>query len=186
MSKSGLVHDARTKKTTDVWLTPPNIIKALGEFDLDPCFLPDGERIWDTAKVHFHEGINGLIQDWSPYPVVWMNPPYNPKYLKAWMTKLADHGNGIALTFARTETAAFRVAWQRANAMLFLSKRIQFLNRYGEPKTLDGKDSNSGAPSVLIAFGEECAARLVRCGLEGALVTKIAWKEKPKSELVLF
>ncbi|NCW30719.1 MAG: adenine methyltransferase, partial [Alphaproteobacteria bacterium] len=33
--------------TTTTWLTPPAVIKALGEFDLDPCASLD--RPWDTA-----------------------------------------------------------------------------------------------------------------------------------------
>jgi len=37
--------------TTDVWLTPPAIIEALGEFDLDPC-CPNNLP-WATAKTFF-------------------------------------------------------------------------------------------------------------------------------------
>ena len=33
------------------WLTPPEILAALGEFDLDPCSpIP---RPWDTARKHY-------------------------------------------------------------------------------------------------------------------------------------
>jgi hypothetical protein len=35
----------------DEWLTPPEIVKALGTFDLDPC--APAVRPWDTAKRHF-------------------------------------------------------------------------------------------------------------------------------------
>lgn len=30
-------HETPNKGETDVWLTPLNIIQALGSFDLDPC-----------------------------------------------------------------------------------------------------------------------------------------------------
>ena len=32
----------------DEWLTPPYIIKELGEFDLDPCSPHPDKRPWDT------------------------------------------------------------------------------------------------------------------------------------------
>jgi len=39
------------KMITDEWLTPPEIVKALGPFDLDPC--TPIKRPWDTARHHF-------------------------------------------------------------------------------------------------------------------------------------
>ena len=38
-------------KNNDEWLTPPDIIKALGEFDLDPSSPIN--RPWETAKKHY-------------------------------------------------------------------------------------------------------------------------------------
>jgi len=35
-----------------------------------------------------------------------MNPPYGNR-TKQWMKKMAEHDNGIALIFARTETRIF-------------------------------------------------------------------------------
>ena len=35
----------------DEWLTPPEIIRALGPFDLDPCAPVN--RPWDTANDHY-------------------------------------------------------------------------------------------------------------------------------------
>lgn len=77
---------------------------------------------------------------------------------------MADHGNGIALVFARTETAwFFRTVWERADALLFLRGRIHFYRP-------DGKraKTNAGAPSVLVAYGEGNAAALFRSGIPGA------------------
>lgn len=87
---------------TDVWLTPPAIIKALGEFDLDPCASLD--RPWDTAKKHYTIEDNGLAQVWSGR--VWCNPPYGPG-MAPFLKRMVEHKNGIALIFARTETKAF-------------------------------------------------------------------------------
>lgn len=55
----------------DEWLTPPEIIRSLGEFDLDPCSPIN--RPWDTALNHYTIIDNGLKQQW--YGRVWCNPP---------------------------------------------------------------------------------------------------------------
>src|SRR4051812_36875613 len=87
---------------THTWLTPPHIIEALGPFDLDPCAAPD-PRPWPTAKTHWGRHDNSLNRPW--FGRVWMNPPYGPKtQIGSWMRRLADHGHGTALIFARTET----------------------------------------------------------------------------------
>jgi len=36
-------------KDGDIWLTPIELIKALGKFDTDPC-CPDTPMPWKTAK----------------------------------------------------------------------------------------------------------------------------------------
>lgn len=46
----------------DEWLTPPEILVALGEFDLDPC--APVVRPWPTAKHHFTVEDDGLNQSW--------------------------------------------------------------------------------------------------------------------------
>ena len=161
----------RTETTTDVWLTPKFIIDAVGPFSLDPCH--NLERPFETAEHYFTEADDGLKQDWTPFGTVWLNSPYGAA-TGAWLSKLAAHGNGIALVFAKTETEAFKIAWRNASAILFLGKRIQFLRPDG---TLPDKPG-SGAGSALIAFGDECARHLETCGLEGALVKNPRWIEK--------
>ena len=132
----------------DEWLTPPWIIKALGEFDLDPC-APE-IRPWDTAKKHFSFYDNGLMMPWEGR--VWCNPPYGNQAAN-WLGRCVMHGNAIALIFARTETNMFfDYVWDRADAVLFIRGRIYFHKVTGE-KT----DTNSGAPSVLIAYGKSNA-----------------------------
>lgn len=48
------------EKTTDIWLTPPDLIQKLGEFDLDPC-CPNNLN-WKTAKEFYslENGQDGL------------------------------------------------------------------------------------------------------------------------------
>ena len=143
---------------TEVWLTPPYIIEALGAFELDPCASLD--RPWDTARHHYTIEDNGLEQEW--FGRVWLNPPYGPK-LGPFLEKLSNHsGGGVALVFARTETKAFfDYVWDRATAIFFIKGRIKFHKPNGE---LAG---TSGSPSVLIAYGEDEAKVLQNCKLNG-------------------
>lgn len=143
-------HSARAG--TDTWLTPPHIIEALGPFQLDPCAAPS-PRPWPTADRHIELPEDGLAAEWDGR--VWCNPPYGA-VTWAWLDKLADHGSGIALIFARTETAGFvRTVWQRAHAVLFLHGRLFFHRADGSRAA-----HNSGAPSCLVAYGAADAERL--------------------------
>jgi len=138
-------HESARMKT-DEWLTPPEILKELGEFDLDPC--SPIHRPWDTAKVHYTIEDDGLSKEW--FGRVWLNPPYGNMAAK-WLDKLAVHGNGIALIFARTETKMFfDHVWDKADALLFFRGRLFFHHVTGEKAS-----QNAGAPSVLVAYGEE-------------------------------
>lgn len=146
---------SRSDDTTDVWLTPPEIVKALGDFLLDPCSPIDAP--WRLTPLFYTERHDGLAQPWVGR--VFMNPPYGDA-MKHWMRKLADHGNGIALIFARVETRWFHeTVWNAADAVLFFDKRISFYKPDGS------RGSGSSAPSCLVAFGEDNAAALKRCGL---------------------
>jgi hypothetical protein len=100
--------------------------------------------------------------------MVWMNPPYSN--IRAWLARLADHGNGIALVFARTETAAFHEhVWPHASALLFLRGRLRFHRIDGAAIGRTGGGAGAGAPSVLIGYGTEAASRLRAAGIDGYL-----------------
>ena len=147
---------------TDTWLTPPEIIEALGAYDLDPCAAPS-PRPWPTAKTHIEKPLDGLAEKWAGR--VWLNPPYSREAVK-WLRKLADHGTGTALVFARTETSWFvETVWERATAVLFLHGRIHFHHADGTRAP-----ANAGAPSCLVAYGHLDAAMLANSGIEGTFV----------------
>lgn len=153
MSLSG--HQSPTMGT-DEWLTPPEIMAKLGAFDLDPCSPIN--RPWDTARRHFNVTDDGLSRDW--FGRVWMNPPFGREATR-WMKKMADHGNGIALIPARTETAMFyESVWTRADAVLFLKGRPHFHRVDGSRASF-----NSGAPICLVAYGQRNHAALLVSGL---------------------
>lgn len=148
-----------------VWLTPPELIDALGPFDLDPCFA--SPRPWDTAAKHFGPeaagGLGGLFEEWQGF--VWCNPPYDQEVGK-WLQRCADHGDGIALIFARTETAEFQAqVWNRADAVFFVRGRIEFRLPSGARPGHTG-----GAPSVLVCYGPRAVERVKNAGLNGKLI----------------
>jgi hypothetical protein len=156
----GSHQSARAKTTT--WLTPPELIEALGPFDLDPCAAPS-PRPWPTAARHIELPQDGLAAEWAGH--VWLNPPYSFEAW-TWLDKLAKHGDGIALIFARTETAGFvEQVWKKATGVLFLHGRLYFHHADG---TRAG--ANSGAPSCLVAYGDRAAERLMTTGLPGTYV----------------
>ena len=138
------------------WLTPPEIVRALGHFDLDPC--SPVARPWDTATLHYNVKDNGLVQLWKGR--VWLNPPFGLEAVK-WLRRLVAHGNGIALIPARTETKMFyECIWSVANAVCFLRGRPHF-------HYVDGTraKANSGAPICLVAYGDQNALALASSGL---------------------
>lgn len=107
---------------SDEWYTPSWVFRALDiEFDLDPC-SPGSPPSTVTARRHLTKADNGLAVDWAGS--VWLNPPFSAK--RPWYQKLVDHGNGIALMPARTETADLQDFMAAADALLFLRGRIYF------------------------------------------------------------
>lgn len=146
----------------DEWLTPPELIKSLGEFDLDPCSPHPDRRPWNTAKNHYWEEVDGLNQSWVGR--VWCNPPYGKETFK-WIDKLATHGNGIALIFARTETKGFHdTIWNKADAVFFFKGRLRFYHVSGE------RGGTANAPSCLVVFGQDNIKAVENSGLKGKLV----------------
>jgi len=154
-------HQASVGKS-QVHLTPRWIIEACGPFDLDPCAADP--RPFDCARRNYAEDVDGLSMIW--HGKVWLNPPFDRYNVGKWMMKLAMHGNGIALLHARTETEWFAPVWARANAILFMAKRIKFLLPDGTAQR-----ANSGAPPLLVAFGPDNRERLRHSGIPGVLVT---------------
>lgn len=161
---SGMGGHQSAGSESEVWLTPRHVLDALGPFDLDPCAAPDPTS-WPTAGVHYIREQNGLSQPW--FGRVWMNPPYGgPAIVGPWMRRMAAHGHGIALIFARTETEVFfETVWGQATAILFLRGRLFFHHANGRAAA-----ANAGAPSCLVAYDDDNARGLSCCGLPGHLV----------------
>jgi hypothetical protein len=169
MNKAGIgSHTTPNQGATNTWLTPPHIVRALGAFDLDPCAAPS-PRPWDTASRHIELPEDGLIASWGdPFSSrIWLNPPYG-KETDAWLEKMSTHRNGIALIFARTETATWQTwVWPFAHSILFLDGRLFF----HLPDGTRGK-SNAGGPSALISYSHADTIEFRHSGLKGVLVTQ--------------
>jgi len=162
---------------SNVWLTPPNLIESLGDFSLDPAspiFRP-----WDTAKRHLTVIEDGLKTDWGlGSERVYLNAPYG-KLSGPFLNRLVEHGNGVALTFARTETLWLQQCAPYASGFLFLKGRLKFwqiveeelneqlelfkeeknkilIHNISPTKRLVAKERQCAtAPSVLISFDNE-------------------------------
>lgn len=155
----------KSRAGTVVWLTPPYIIDALGgadSFDLDPC--SPARRPWDTARRHYTRADDGLACPW--FGRVWLNPPYTSSEIGKWMGRMAAHGAGTALIFARTETEAFRKwVWEAADSVLFLYGRLHFCLPDGSRAP-----HNGGAPSVLCGYGRTDTDILAAADLPGSFI----------------
>jgi len=143
---------------SDEFYTPPEIVKSLGSFDLDPCAGP-----MCHAKRNLRR--NGLEARW--FGRVWCNPLYFQ--LHEWLAKFVEHGNGCLLVNSRTETLWFQRLVASATAALFLRRPVKFLR----PKL---KPASPPCGSVLVAIGESNRRALIRSGLDGFL-----WLPRGKS-----
>jgi hypothetical protein len=180
--KVGFSHENPNNKSVD-WYTPKWVFDRLGlEFDLDPCAPSkdmfnseqlkalgvspsdyDGGVPWIPAKHHYSLVDDGLTQDWSD-SLVWLNPPYG-KHTGAWLHKMHQHRNGVALVFSRTDCAWYHDSVAKADAILFLKGRVKFVDGLG----VTG-GSGAGSGSMLIAWGSEAVSALERMADCGHLV----------------
>lgn len=162
---AGMGSHQSARSETDCWLTPPALLDALGgadSFDLDPCSLE--ARPWPTARAHYTPADNGLTKPW--FGRVWLNPPYSTELVTRFLGRMAEHGEGVALIFARTETDSFhRFVWGAATGLLFLRGRLNF--HYPDGRRAS---ANGGAPSVLIAYGTDDRDILAVAPIDGAFL----------------
>lgn len=160
-----------SKKATDDWLTPPELVKAAGPFDLDPCCYP--RMPWRTANVMvtlkaprkrksdaFDGGFvmvvgDGLLYPWHTAGRVWCNPPYSD--ILPWAKKMAAHGNGMLLVPAKSfDTVWGQHVLNNMDAALFFKGRVSFHYPNGK------KSSGGWGPSILAAYGDTSVRALER------------------------
>lgn len=142
-----LGHERHSKdEYSDIWLTPKHIIEAIGLLDNDYC--ANSVRPFPTALNHHTEKQgNGLEINWKNK--VFCNAPYSN--IEGWTKKMSEHNNGISLLFARVDTKYFhKYIWKKATSIYFIKGRLKFVKPDGSI------NSTAGAPSVLVAYGDEC------------------------------
>ncbi len=157
MTSGGLLHERGWIEGSSEWYTPPHVFDALAiAFDLDPAAPPGGVP-WIPARKHYALADNGLARPW--HGRVWLNPPYG-RETSRWLRRLVEHGDGIALVFARSDTAWFHELAPTATGLCFVAGRLRFVPGDGRPDA-----STAGAPSLLMAYGSACANALANSDL---------------------
>lgn len=158
---------AATKNThkSAEWYTPSWVFEELGvEFELDPSSPHDMETAV-PAKFKYDVFDDGLKKPW--HGRVWLNPPYG-KDTPAWIRRMIEHNNGIALVFSRTDAAWCQEAMSACTAMLFISGRVQFVPGLENQH----KKSRCGAGTVLFAFGRDNAEVLKKLNNRGTYIER--------------
>ena len=159
----GFTHESFVNNSVE-WYTPPELFDALGlVFDLDPCSPGQGLTHVPAHKV-YTEADDGLVQPW--HGMVFVNPPYGTQTGK-WMDKLADHGNGVALVFARPDTAWAQRAIRAADITCFIRGRVRFYQ--GDKHTLGG---TPGSGSMLLGYGDKAVEAITNAGLGPCMIYK--------------
>lgn len=123
------------------WGTPQNLFDYLDldfHFNLDVCATANNAK----CKAFYSPEQDGLIQPWLESRC-WCNPPYG-RGSGGWLGKCVGN-DVVALLPARTETKRFKIVWEHADAICFISGRLTF----------EGADHPAPFPSALAVFGFE-------------------------------
>ena len=135
------------------WYTPPSLFEKLGlRFDLDPA-SPNPPVPWVPAARFYWS--DGHLLPWDGR--VWLNPPYGPAAVP-FIDRMIQHGNGLLLMPARTETQVFQRAAYAAQYITFLRDRLHFIRA-------DGHQARASFGSILLAFGDPCGRALYAADL---------------------
>lgn len=180
MRQMGFTHETNSYATPVEWYTPLWIFEtftALGiQFDLDPASPGRAAVPWIPIEDHLTPAEDGLARKW--FGKVWLNPPYGPG-LEQWVSKFIEHGNGVLLAFARTDTRWFQRLAPKCGAVCFLRGRLSFV-----PSRPDGiAKSGAGAGSALFAMGEECSVAVGRWESSGWVVLQGDTRERIQSRI---
>lgn len=157
MARRG-IHSKPNQGESVEWITPRDLLAALGRFDLDPCAHP--QQPWPTAMTMIKPPKCGLQWDWIGR--VWLNPPFGTG-IDAWLYKMVQHNNGIALVPARTDVEKWfwPYIWERADAVYFLRGRLRFHKPDGSTQ------GNAGHGTVLAAYGKQNVTALAALPVHG-------------------
>lgn len=148
---------AKRANESDEWYTPISLIRALGEFDLDPACGPSCPN--RTAKRRY--ATRGLERQWEGR--VWLNPPFS--YAPPWVDKMIAHGNGVMLVFARADAVWFQRACEAARGVYLLRGRLEF-------ERPQGRTGHCPIGCVLFGFGAANRRAIQNCAWPGVWLTR--------------
>jgi hypothetical protein len=152
------LHEQSVGKT-DEWYTPPHVFDALGaRFDIDVA--SPGQNITPWIPAERFITANSLGISWEGF--AWMNPPFGGRNaLVPWLEKFFAHGGGICLVPDRTSAPWWQSFAPRADAILFVKRKIKFI-------AADGKEGKSPAQGTcLFALGAAAENALFRAASNG-------------------
>jgi DNA N-6-adenine-methyltransferase Dam len=130
MSETMSIHN-QCLGATDEWYTPPYVFHALGvRFAMDVASPGPGYTPWIDADYFVKR--DSLTTPWRGF--IWMNPPFGGRNgLVPWLNKFFENRNGIALTPDRTSAPWWQTFAAKADAILFVSPKIKFIDANGLP-----------------------------------------------------
>lgn len=133
------VHVSNNSGEND-WYTPCHIIEmgrlAMGQIDTDPASSELANKTV-MASVFFDESQNGLLQKWAGS--VWLNPPYSQPQIGDFISVAVEKyqkqeiSQCCVLVNNATETKWFQEILKACDAVCFLSQRIKFIDKSGNP-----------------------------------------------------
>jgi hypothetical protein len=145
--------------TSDDFLTPPNIVRAMGDFDLDPCASGRQENPLARHQYRFPED-NGLLLPWDGS--VFVNPPFSE--LQSWVNRFVLHADGVLLVPARVEVSWFWKLWRHSDAIFFTKGPVKYI-------CPEGKSPPRFFGGAFCAMGLQNVPRLYKIPLKGVLIT---------------
>lgn len=130
-----------------------------GGIGLDPAAANDRSGLVPSNALsrrlyRLKDGVDGLVQLWRGFGLVFCNPPYGTAVRK-WAKKCVAefgfppvsvqpvHDECLMLVAARVDTRWFKLLWRHSSAVLLFSRRLQFI----------GEENGAKFPNALIYFG---------------------------------
>lgn len=108
--------------TSDDFLTPPDLVRSMGVFDLDPCASLRQQEPLANIEYRWPED-DGLLLPW--HGRVFVNPPFSE--LQMWVNRFVLHGNGVLLVPARIEVGWFWKLWHSCDGFFFTKGPLKYL-----------------------------------------------------------
>lgn len=143
-----MVNKGLFSSNTDLWATPQYFFDELNKefnFDVDVCATKENAK----CKKYFTKDDDGLLQDWTQFRSIWINPPYGREIGK-WVEKAFNtfnecHNVIVMLLPARTDTKWFHNFIYKKSEIRFIKGRLKF-----------GDSKNSAPfPSMVVIFKEK-------------------------------